>query len=213
MSKNLPKIQELYSDKLTTQKDDVLQVLLNQPPDARWVKEHPFIRNYKYLPIERVEYLLKTIFKRFRIEVTGQGTAFNGVWVTVRVHYVHPITGEWEFHDGIGAAQLQTAKGTSAADLANINNGAISMAFPMAKTIAIKDACDHFGKLFGSDLNRKDIISYTPDLTLIEFNEEHPNWNKAIEAIKGGGYTVEDLKTKYKISDETEKRISELVQM
>lgn len=212
MSK-LPKIQELYSDKLTTQKDDVLQVLLNQPPDARWVKEHPFIRGYKYLPIERVEYLLKTIFKRYRIEVTGQGTAFNGVWVTVRVHYVHPVTGEWEFHDGIGASQLQTAKGTSPADLGNINNGALSMAFPNAKTIAIKDACDHFGKLFGSDLNRKDVINYDLDLTLIEFNEEHPNWNKAIEAIKGGGYTVEDLKTKYKISDETERRISELVQM
>lgn len=213
MSKNLPKIQELYSDKLTTQKNDVLQVLLNQPPDVRWVKEHPFIRGYKYLPIERVEYLLKTIFKRYRIEITGQGTAFNGVWVTVRVHYVHPITGEWEFHDGIGAAQLQTAKGTSPADLANINNGAISMAFPMAKTIAIKDACDHFGKLFGSDLNRKDIINYTPDLTLIDFDENHPNWDKAVSAIKSGNYTIEDLKTKYKISDETEKRISELVQM
>ena len=213
MSKNLPKIQELYSDKVTTQKDDVLQVLLNQPPDARWVKEHPFIRGYKYLPIERVEYLLKTIFKRYRIEVTGQGTAFNGVWVTVRVHYIHPITGDWEFHDGIGAAQLQTAKGTSAADLANINNGAISMAFPMAKTIAIKDACDHFGKLFGSDLNRKDIISYTPDLTLIDFDENHPSFDKAIDSLKKGEVTLDQIKTKYKISDETEKRISELVQM
>lgn len=213
MSKNLPKIQELYSDKLTTQKDDVLQVLLNQPPDARWVKEHPFIRGYKYLPIERVEYLLKTIFKRYRIEVTGQGTAFNGVWVTVRVHYVHPITGEWEFHDGIGASQIQTKKGASPADLSNINNNAIGMAFPMAKTEAVKNACKSFGKLFGSDISRKEDILYSVDLTLIDFNEEHPNWNKAIEAIKGGGYTIEDLKTKYKIDDETERRISELVQM
>ena len=63
------------------------------------------------MPIERVEYLLKTIFKRYRIEITGQGTAFNGVWVTVRVHYVHPVTGEWEYHDGIGASQIQTKKG------------------------------------------------------------------------------------------------------
>jgi hypothetical protein len=29
------------------------------------------------------------------------------------------------------------------------------MALPMAKSYAIKDACDHFGKLFGRDLNRK----------------------------------------------------------
>lgn len=225
MSK-LPKIQDLYSDKVAIQKNDVLMTLLNQEPKKEWVKEHPYIKvealdskgnkikvPYRYLPIQRIEYLLKTIFKRYRIEVTGQGTAFNGVWVTVRVHYVHPITGEWEFHDGIGAAQLQTEKGASPADLGNIKHGAISMAFPNAKTIAIKDACDHFGKLFGSDLNRKDIINYTPDLTLIDFDENHPNWNKAIEAIKSGGYTIDDLKTKYSISDETEQRIIELVQM
>ncbi len=212
MSK-LPKIQELYRDKLTTQKDDVLQVLLNQPPDARWVKEHPFIRGYKYLPIERVEYLLKTIFKRYRIEITGQGTAFNGVWVTVRVHYVHPVTGEWEYHDGIGASQIQTKKGASPADLANINNNAIGMAFPIAKTEAVKNACKSFGKLFGSDISRNEEIIYSVDLTLIDFDENHPNWDKAVSAIKSGNYTIEDLKTKYNISDETEKRISELIQM
>lgn len=210
---NLPKIKDLYSDKVAIQKNDMLMALLNQEPKKEWVKEHPFIRGYKYLPIERIEYLLKTIFKRYRIEITGQGTAFNGVWVTVRVHYVHPITGEWEFHDGIGASQLQTAKGTSPADLGNINNGALSMAFPNAKTIAIKDACDHFGKLFGSDLNRKDIINYTPDLTLIDFDENHPNFYKAVEAIKEGKATLDQVKTKYSISDETEQRIIELVQM
>src|SRR5690606_15354386 len=121
MSK-LPKIQDLYSDKVAIQKNDVLVTLLNQDPKPEWIKEHPYIKveaidsngykkkvPLKYLPIERVEYLLNTIFKRYRIEITGQGTAFNGVWVSVRVHYVHPVTGEWEFHDGIGAAQLQTA--------------------------------------------------------------------------------------------------------
>lgn len=210
---NLPKIQDLYSDKLSIQKNDILVTLLNQEPNPKWVKEHPFIRGYKYLPIERIEYLLKTIFKRYRIEITGQGTSFNGVWVTVRVHYVHPITGEWEFHDGIGASQLQTAKGTSPADLGNINNGALSMAFPNAKTIAIKDATDHFGKLFGSDLNRKDIIPYNQDFTLIPLDENHPNWDKVIEALKAKVATLDQVKTKYKIDDETERRISELVQM
>ena len=180
---NLPKIQDLYSDKLSVQKNDLFVSLMNQEPKKEWVKEHPFIRGYKYLPIERIEFLLKTIFKRYRIEITGQGQSFNGVWVTVRIHYVHPISGEWEFHDGIGAAQLQTAKGTSPADLANINNGALSMAFPNAKTIAIKDACDHFGKLFGSDLNRKDVMNYQADLTLIDMNSNHPNWDKVKKAL------------------------------
>ena len=167
MSSNLPKIQDLYNDRGLAKAQDTFVTLINQPPKPEWVKVHPFIKGYKYLPIERVEFLLKTIFKQYRIEVTGQGTAFNGVWVTVRVHYKDPISGEWSFHDGIGASQMQTAKGTSASDLANINNGAISMAFPMAKTLAVKDAADHFGKLFGSDLNRKDEIGYSFDVTLI----------------------------------------------
>jgi hypothetical protein len=201
---NLPKINDIYTDKVSIRKSDVYVTLLNQQPKLEWVKKHPFISGYKYLPIERIEYLLKTIFKRYRIEITGQGTSFNGVWVTVRVHYVHPITGEWDFHDGIGAAQLQTAKGTSPADLNNINNGALSMAFPMAKTIAIKDAADHFGKLFGADLNRKDVISYELDLTLIELTPEHPNWNKVKTAITSGDYTTEQVRSKYELSNENE---------
>ena len=204
---NLPKIKDIYSDKLTVQKDDVFVTLMNQPPQPKWVKEHPFIKGYKYLPIERVEYLLKTIFKRYRIEITGQGQSFNGVWVTVRVHYLHPITNEWDFHDGIGASQIQTKKGASPADLANINNNAIGMAFPNAKTIAIKDACDHFGKLFGADLNRKDVISYELDLTLIELTPEHPNWVKVKEAIKSGNFTIEQVKTKYTLSDENAREL------
>jgi hypothetical protein len=177
---------------------------MNQQPKAEWVKVHPFIKNYKYLPIERIEFLLKTIFKSYRIEVLREGTSFNGVFVVVRVHYLHPLTNTWEFHDGIGASQLQTAKGTSPADLNNINNGALSMAFPMAKTIAIKDACDHFGNLFGADLNRKDVISYDIDLTLIELTPEHPNWDKVKTAIQSGNFTIEQVKSKYTLSNENE---------
>lgn len=199
---NLPKIKDLYNNIEVARKNDAYVALMNQRPKEDWIKTHPFIRGYKYLPIERVEYLLKTIFKRYRIEITGQGQSFNGIWVTVRVHYLHPLTGEWDFHDGIGASQLQTARGTSPADLNNINNGALSMAFPMAKTIAIKDACDHFGNLFGADLNRKDVINYDLDLTLIELNEEHPNWEKAKQAFKDGQFTIEQLRKTYTITDE-----------
>ena len=204
MSSNLPKIKDLYTNIEVAQKNDAFVTLMNQPPNDAWVKVHPFISGYKYLPIERIEYLLKSIFKNYRIEITGQGTAFNGVWVTVRVHYVHPITGEWSYHDGIGAGQVQTKKGTSPADLSNINNGAISMAFPIAKTLAIKDATDHFGKLFGSDLNRKDIINYDLDLTLIPLDENHPNWSKVAEAVKSKAFSVENIKNKYSFNPEIE---------
>jgi hypothetical protein len=205
MMNNLPKIKDLYSDITVAQRNDAFVTLMNQQPKKEWVKTHPFIKNYKYLPIERIEFLLKTIFKSYRIEVLREGSSFNGVYVVVRVHYLHPLTNTWEFHDGIGASQLQTKSGTSPSDLININNGALSMAFPMAKTIAIKDACDHFGNLFGADLNRKDVINYDIDLTLIELTPEHPNWDKVKTAIESGGFTIEQVKSKYTLSNENEK--------
>lgn len=206
----LPTIKQIYGSIDTVAKSDELMALLNQKPADEWVKIHPFIKNYKYIPIERVEFLLKVIFKRYRIEITGQGTAFNGVWVTVRVHYINPVSNDWDFHDGIGAAQLQTKAGTAASDLININNGALSMAFPIAKTIAVKDACDHFGKLFGSDLNRKDIIDYQIDLTLRPMDENHPNWNKVCRAIISKNFTIEDIKAKYQVTEETEQFLKTL---
>lgn len=203
MSK-LPAIKDLYTDVVTTAKNDEFTVLMNQPPSPSWVKTHPFIKGYNYLPIERVEFLLKTIFKKYRIEILREGTSFNGVYVVVRVHYLHPVSGEMEYHDGIGATELQTKKGTSPADLSNINNGALGMAFPVAKSRAVKDAADHLGKLFGSDLNRKDTMNYNIDLTLVELTPDHPNWSKCKEAISSGQYTIDDIKEKYNINQENE---------
>jgi hypothetical protein len=84
------------------------------------------------------------------------------------------------------------------------------MAFPIAKTVAVKDACDHFGKLFGSDLNRKDVITYEVDLTLTPMDASHPNWAKVCQAIKGGNYTVEQVKDKYSLTEESEQYLLNL---
>lgn len=205
--RNLPKINDLYDNKISVQKSDAFVTLMNQPPLDKWVKQHPFIKNYNYLPIERIEYLLKTIFKRYKIEVLKTGMLLNAIEVSVRVHYLDPITGEWMFHDGTGAQELQTQKdsGNLKLDMSNVNRGAVTMALPIAKTIAIKDACDHFGKLFGSDLNRKDNISYSLDLTLIELTPEHPNWQKVKDALDSKNYSIEDIKSKYELSIENEK--------
>lgn len=192
----LPTLQELYNEPEHLAKVDALQVILNAPPPPSWVKTHPFIKNYKYLPIDKVEYLLKRIFKSYRIEILREGSSFNGVYVVVRVHYLHPITGQWEFHDGIGAAQLQTASGKSAADLANINNGALSMAYPLAKTVALKDACDNFGDLFGANLNRKDTLGFTSDTKLTDVinSKEEERLQKLIEKANDL-ITLDSLKT------------------
>lgn len=176
----LPTIAELTNDLEVAWKNDQLNFLLSRNPPKDWIAKHPFIKKdvlvngqkqkapYEYLPIDKVEHLLRKIFKEYKIEITGQGSSFNGVWVTVRVHFKSPINGEWYFHDGIGASQLQTKSGTSPADLQNINNGAISMAFPLAKTLAVKDACDMFGNIFGANLNRADLVAFTLDSNLAD---------------------------------------------
>jgi len=160
-----PNLIDIYqSDALVEiKRQEDLNIYLDTDVPQAWVKVNKFANNSKYLPIDKVEWLLRKIFKAFRIEITGQGVAFNGVWVSVRLHYLHPVTGKWEFHDGIGASEMQTAKGTSPADLVNINKNALSMAFPVAKSYAIKDASHHFGNVFGANLNRMDIVKLTTD--------------------------------------------------
>lgn len=169
----LPTLAEIHEENLEVAfKNEQLNLILNSQPKAEWIKIHPFIKDYKYIPIDKIEYLLRRIFKFYRIEILREGVSFNGVYVVVRVHYLNPVTNQWDFYDGIGAQQLQTKAGTSAADLININNGAVSMAFPIAKTVAIKDACDHFGSLFGANLNRKDSIAYTPDNSVMKSKQD-----------------------------------------
>jgi len=136
---------------------DLLEVLENNPPES-WIKEHPIIR-IKFLPIDKVEFLLRSIFGfNYKIEVLEHKEIFNATSVAVRVHYRElDVPYNWLFHDGIGADEprkiyLQDGK----TDL--FENFAVSSSVPLAKTLAIKDSCDHFGNLFGSDLNRASTI-------------------------------------------------------
>jgi hypothetical protein len=174
--KELPSISDLYdvSNIELAFKKDQFNLLMNQNPEPKWILENRFAGNSKYMPIGIIETLLQRIFKEFRVEVLREGTMFNSVYVAVRLHYLHPITAKWGYHDGLGACQIQTKQGASPADLQSINNNAVMMALPMAKSYAIKDCADHFGKLFGRDLNRKDTMGFGVDSSLDQdtvFNE------------------------------------------
>lgn len=137
-----------------------LKFILNSGVNTKWLKTHPTAKNVKYLPIDKIEILLDMIFQEWRIEILNISQLAQSVCVTVRVHYKNPITGEWSFHDGVGASPLQTNAGKSAADLANIKNNAVQLAAPAAKSYAIKDAVEHLGKMFGRDINRSDTVGY-----------------------------------------------------
>lgn len=197
----LPKIKDLVSDVLIYEKQDAFNYLMNQEPPESWIKTHPYIKNHKYIPIDKIEYLLRKVFKKYRIEILREGTSFNGVFVVVRVHFKDVVTGDWEYHDGIGAIHLQVKSGKSPSDLANINNGALSMAYPLAKTLAIKDACDMFGKLFGSDLNRRDTLGASMD-TPRKTDDEKLDEIKLLMEVDGLTLATEDYMNIERIIDQ-----------
>ena len=50
------------------------------------------------------------------------------------------------------------------------------------------------------------------DLPEIAYNmdENHPNWKKVMQAVKGGNYTIEQVKLKYNLSESAEKILADL---
>lgn len=170
----LPTLADLHHDIEIAFKNDKFNMLVNQEPPEKWIKKHPTAKKeilndagqtikvpIDYLPIEKVEFMLHRIFQEWRTELLREGQLFNSVYAAVRVHYKHPISGEWTFHDGAGAVGVQTDAGKSAADLSAIKANAVQIALPAAISYAIKDAAEHIGKLFGRDLNRKDTLPFT----------------------------------------------------
>jgi hypothetical protein len=155
----IPSLQELVLESEESIKENNLMVLLNQNPPKEWLKEHPITKGL-YLPIERVEYLLSRIFGKWWVEVRAVNQIANSTCLTVRVFVINPITKEEEWNDGVGASPIQTEKGAGAMDWNKAKSTGVQMALPSAESYAIKDACEKWGKIFGKDLNRKEIISY-----------------------------------------------------
>lgn len=161
--------EELHFDPEKAFKNDQYKIKLNQRPPNKWLKPHPMakVKNEngesvpaRYLPIDKVEFMLDMIFQDWKVEILREGVMFNSVYVTIRLHYLHPVKNEWLFHDGAGAQVLQTDAGHTG-DMAFIKSSAVQMALPSAISYAIKDATEHLGKLFGRDVNRLANMEFT----------------------------------------------------
>ena len=168
----LPTLQELITETEDSLKQNALTVLLNQDPPAKWLIEHPMIKNYKYIPIEKIEYALTRIFGNFNVEIRSSQIVANSVVVTVRLHVINPISGEPMWQDGIGAAPIQTDKGAGATDWNAVKTDGVQKAAPAAETYAVKDAAEKFGKIFGRDVARKTTMNYNDMLKQSDFNSE-----------------------------------------
>ena len=184
----LPSLQELYTGDLAELKNqNDLNILLNNPPKPEWVRGHPNISKkdpntgewvpIQYLPIERVEYMLTSIFINWHVEIRNIQVIANSVVMTIRLHYRNPVSNEMEWEDGGGAMAIQTDAGASATDFTKVKSSAIMMAVPAAKSFAVKDAAEQLGRFFGKDLNRADQIAY--DAMAGKFDET-PKWRKLL---------------------------------
>jgi hypothetical protein len=159
--RHLPTYDELVSGDLDlkNQQNDV-NILLNNEPPKTWTKDHPMAKGVRYLPIERIEYMLTRIFKKWNVEIRQAQVIANSVVVTVRLYYQDVLSNEMLWQDGIGASPIQTDKGAGAMDWNKTKNDAVMKAAPAAESYAVKDAAEKIGKLFGKDMNRADKIMY-----------------------------------------------------
>lgn len=168
MNRKLPTLQDLRSDIELKADQNALNVLLNAEPPKEWIKEHPMFKKVRYLPIERVEYLLTRIFLKWNVEIKSVQVIANSVVTTIRLYYQDPMSDQMLWQDGVGAAPLQTDKGAGAVDFNAIKSDAVMKAAPAAESYAVKDAAEKIGKLFGKDLNRADKIMYDSLLDLVQ---------------------------------------------
>jgi hypothetical protein len=171
--KRLPILADLYSDTELKIAQNDLNVLLNNAPAPGWLKDHPYAKKevvidgkkvkvpIKFIPIERIEWLLTKIFIRWHVEIKSVQLIANAVTVTVRLHYQDVVTKEMLWQDGVGAVALQVDSGSGAIQFDKIKSSAVMIAAPAAETYAEKDAAEKIGKLFGKDINRANQIGYT----------------------------------------------------
>lgn len=166
----IPTLQDLVQNEDLAFKNDQLNYLLNQNVPQQWVKKHPYVNvkvngnnaPLEYIPVERVRLLLTQIFQIWESEIVDYKALFNSVAVQVRLRVKHPITGEWVCHDGVGAVDVQTKAGASAADLSQINASAVMKALPAAASYALKNAAEKLGNIFGANLQKYDLTPFTP---------------------------------------------------
>lgn len=165
MTENLPAKAET-NKMLTLLSEDKLDELkklqgylsiVNAEPKKEWLKSHPMIKKngkaLPYLPIERAEWLMAKLFEDVEYEIMREGLLANSVYCAVRVWYTNPVTGKRLHQDGIGAIDVQTAKGASPTDFTQIVSGALNRNLPTAESYARKNAVQKIGNIFGGRLD------------------------------------------------------------
>lgn len=199
----IPKLEDILAETPQTRDEDKLTFILNQPPKESWLRTHPLNSKVKYLPIERIEWLLSYIFGfgGWEFNVIDYKLVANSICVAGRLTVKHPLTGEKLSFDGTGAWALQTEKGASAMDITKLNSNAVMLAFPAAKSECLKDAAHLLGNLFGASANRAEKIAYDSILPKQTTEDEL----RSLYESKKSLFTPEECKNFERILDSQEK--------
>lgn len=164
-----------------------LKWILEKEPPVEWLKEDMTTigsdgKTVKYLPIERVDYLLRTIYDDNWAEIMEVIAGQFNVIVTVRQFVKNPETQRVQHNDGIGSYPFKGNPKTAAA-----------IAFSLAR----KQACKGFGKIFGRDLYRED---FTPTETAKE-QPGGPVKEEIVMIIENGSPAFERIKKQIQVAD------------
>ena len=162
-------IEKIFLSKLEEAKADKVSFknFINRTPPANWLKAHPMAKRKvdginmptEYLPIERLTWMVRHVFESYEVKVKHVQLILNSVQVTVNITMVDCF-GVVHTQDGIGAAGIQMDAGASITELSKVKLSGVQMAAPAAMTFAEKDAIERVGKIFGSDINRQDVLYY-----------------------------------------------------
>lgn len=149
-------IQNLPEDLREKVKSGVaMKDLLNANPPAKWIARHP-LSGHNYLPIDKVELMLDLLFQSWTFDIVSltETGDMQSVVATIVLKVVG-YDGTERAMPGVGAAPIQRGKETG-----EILADARQKAYPAAISFAIKDAAEHLGKVFGRDVNRKDVLEW-----------------------------------------------------
>lgn len=133
----------LYSGIGLIKEIENIDEVLSWQPKKEWVKSAPeFGKDWKYLPIEKGEFLLSRLVDVAEMSVTPYAMP---TYVTARFTIV------------MRNFKLSVVEGIGSAEITKTQN--VSMATALAESLAKKAAMEHLGTIFGKDLNRKDVIT------------------------------------------------------
>ena len=102
--------------------------------------------------------------KNFKWEVIA-----NEVVGSIDLEVLHPVSAHWITRSGAAAITIMVDKAPIGVDrnswALNVNNkkpNALYMGFPKLKAECLKNAANSLGKMFGRDLNRKNVDYFNP---------------------------------------------------